>query len=170
MLFLLCGGLQNYESIKIAAVGEKVACWTEGFCNADLAFNNFGASLLGLLYGSSRLIFLYSDHLEGRQILESHFVHTGTSLYAHNDVIDFHLKFVFLWKQVCQQKSQKLVPGEIFPLYGNQESCIIIIHVTWIKVFQIRHEKFVHNQRFHVVTKIAWLLANQMWTSVAIML
>ena len=35
---------------------------------------------IGILY-SIRLILLYSDHLEGRQTIEDHLVHTGTSLY-----------------------------------------------------------------------------------------
>ena len=50
---------------------------------ADLDFDNFGESLAGsltFLY-SSRLIILYSDHLESRQTAENFLVHTGTSSY-----------------------------------------------------------------------------------------
>ena len=37
---------------------------------------------VGILY-SSRLILLYSDHLESRQTVENHLVHTGTSSHRH---------------------------------------------------------------------------------------
>ena len=30
-------------------MGEKLACQTEGFSTADLGFDNFGVSLVGLL-------------------------------------------------------------------------------------------------------------------------
>ena len=70
LVFLLCGGLCNYESIKTAVIGKKTG--SEGFSTADLDFDNFRASLTGSLVFciytcSSRLLLLYSDHLEGRQ-------------------------------------------------------------------------------------------------------
>ena len=43
---------------------------------------------VGILY-SSRLILSYSDNSEGRQTVENHLVHTGTSSYAHSDVINY---------------------------------------------------------------------------------
>ena len=49
LVFILCGSVCNYESIRPATVGEKLACWTEGFSTADLNFDNFGASLTGSL-------------------------------------------------------------------------------------------------------------------------
>ena len=48
-VFLLCGGLRNYKSIRTAALGEKLACRTEGFSTAHLDFDNFGVSLTGSL-------------------------------------------------------------------------------------------------------------------------
>ena len=52
LVFLLCGGLRNYESIKTAAIGENLACWIEGFSTGNLDFNNFGTPLTGsLAYG-----------------------------------------------------------------------------------------------------------------------
>ena len=47
LVFLLCGGLCNFE--KYQALSEKLACWTKGFSTADLDFDNFQASLIGLL-------------------------------------------------------------------------------------------------------------------------
>ena len=48
VVLLLCGDLRNYENIKTAVVGEKLACWTEGFRTADLDFDldmyKFGTS------------------------------------------------------------------------------------------------------------------------------
>ena len=40
----------------------------------------------GILY-SSRLILFYSDNSEGRQTVENHLVHTGTSSYAHTHIV-----------------------------------------------------------------------------------
>ena len=64
LLFLLCGGLHNYESIRTATVSEKLAFWTERFRTADLDFDNLRASLTGSLVVAGW--FLYSDYLEGR--------------------------------------------------------------------------------------------------------
>ena len=64
----LCGDLRNYESIGIAAVGEKLACRTE-FSTADLGFDNFGASLMGLL-----AIWIVAGYLERRELSCSHYV------------------------------------------------------------------------------------------------
>ena len=72
--------LQNYKGIETAAAGEKPG--RVGFSTADLDFDNCGTShgFVGILY-SSRLILLYSNHLEGRQTVENHFVHIGTNSY-----------------------------------------------------------------------------------------
>ena len=49
LVFLLCGGLRNYDKYQ-ATVGEKLFFFlTEGICTADLDFDNFGTSLTGLL-------------------------------------------------------------------------------------------------------------------------
>ena len=49
LVFPLCRGLHNYTSIRTAAMGKKLACWTEGFSTTDLNFANSGGSLMDLL-------------------------------------------------------------------------------------------------------------------------
>ena len=97
------------------------------FSTADLDFENFGAShgFVGIFY-SSRLILLYSNHLEGRQTVENHLVHIGTNLYRRTHVMTsstsilvHFLRFLFLWKQVSPRRSRKFAPSENFPLYGT---------------------------------------------------
>ena len=106
LVYYLCGGLHTYKSIKTATVGEKLAFWTEEFSIADFDFDNYRASL-GILY-SSRLILLYSDYLGGRQTVENHLVHTGTSSYQSGHIMTasiyilahFFTVFIFA-EQVC---------------------------------------------------------------------
>ena len=43
LIFLLRGGLRNYEGIKTATAGEKPGCWIQ--YTGELKFDNFGASL-----------------------------------------------------------------------------------------------------------------------------
>ena len=88
LLFLLCGGLRNYESIRTAAVGEKLAFWTERFCTADLDFDNLRVSLTGSLAvaGWSSLQRLFRGQIEW-QTLENHLVHTGTSSYQRAHIL-----------------------------------------------------------------------------------
>ena len=95
LVFLLCAGLHNYENIRTAIVGKKLACWTEGFSTADSTSTTL-EHLLHILY-SSRLIFLNSSHLEDRQTVESHLVHMGTSLYqcTHIMTSSFSCSFLF---------------------------------------------------------------------------
>ena len=134
LVFLLCGDHRNYESIRTAAVGEKLACWTEGFSSADLDFDNFSLvpvspmdgmrlrqlwsvsyRFVGILY-SSRLILLYSNHLEGRPTVESCLIHTGTSSYQDNDVITFHLIVAFIFSEAgLSAKIMKICTQQKFP-------------------------------------------------------
>ena len=71
MTFLLCGSFHNYKSVRTATVGEKLRL-------RQLRSVSYG--FVDILY-SSRLILLYSDHLEGRQTVENHLIHMGTSSY-----------------------------------------------------------------------------------------
>ena len=108
LVFLFFGELHNYEGIKTAAAGEKLACWTEGFSTTDLDF-----------------------HLEGRQTVENHlvqFVHTGTGPYAQNDVINFHLSsffrgFYFRVSKSVREQRENLHPAKIsrYTIYENRD-------------------------------------------------
>ena len=106
LVFLLCGSLHNYESIRAAAVGEKLVCWTEGFSTADVDFDNFGVSLTGLFTFckvAGWLVTLYSDHFQGRQTVENHLVHTGTSLYRRTHIMMSSISFmVFIFTEAGQ--------------------------------------------------------------------
>ena len=84
---------EAFANTKVSRLPPRARNWlVNGFSTADLDFDNFRASLLDLL-AFFRLILLYSIHLEGRQTVESHLVHMGTSPYAQNDIINFHLSF-----------------------------------------------------------------------------
>ena len=73
----------NYECIKTATMGEKVASWTKGFCTSDLDLENFGASLTGswvrgIMY-SNRLIWIWSNYFKRQiewQTVENHLLHS----------------------------------------------------------------------------------------------
>ena len=78
LVFFLCGRLRNCKSIKTAAVGEKL-----GLVNRRIQHCVGFVGILYSIYYSSRRILLYSDHLEGRQTVENHLVHMGTSSYRH---------------------------------------------------------------------------------------
>ena len=135
LVFLLCGGLRNYESIRNANMGEKLACWTEGRLRQLLSVS-YG--FLGNSY-SSRLILLYSDNLEGKQTLENHPVYTGTSLYRRTHIFR---GFYILRKHFCPQKSQKFAPSENFLLYvilslvkrksGEKRGRPVNTYITWM--------------------------------------
>ena len=95
LIFLLCRGFRKKVSrLPLRARNRRV-----GFSTADLNFDNFGAShgFVGILY-SSRLILLYTNHLEGRQTVENHLVHIVTNSYrcTRNDIINFHLSAFFV--------------------------------------------------------------------------
>ena len=100
LLFLLCGGLRNYKSIRTAIMGEKLAFWTEGFCTADLNFNNFGASLIGslalcIVAGWSSLQWLFRGQIEW-QTVENHLVHTSTSSYQRTHIMMLPITVFFV--------------------------------------------------------------------------
>ena len=80
---------EAFANTKVSRLPPWPRNWlVNGFSTADLDFNNFRASLLDSL-AFFRLILFYS--IEGRQTVESHLVHMGTSPYAQNDIINFHL-------------------------------------------------------------------------------
>ena len=81
-VFLLCEGLSNYNSIKTANMGGKLARKDSAHCSQLRQLQSISYRFAGILYiYSSRLILLYSDHLEGRQTIENQLGHTGTSSY-----------------------------------------------------------------------------------------
>ena len=115
-----------FEITKVSRLLLRARNRRVGFSTADLNFDNFRAShgFVGILY-SSRLILLYSNHLEGRQTVENHLVHIGTNSYRHTHVttssisiLVFFLRFLFSRNQVCPRKSQKFALSENFPLYS----------------------------------------------------
>ena len=93
-----------------------------GFSTADLDFNNCGTShgLVGILY-SSRLILLYSNHLEGRQTVENHLVHIGTNSYRRTHVMTssisilvlFFCGFYFRGSRSVRENRENLHPAKI---------------------------------------------------------
>ena len=113
LVFLLCGGLCNYEIIKTAALGRN--CHVEQKDSALLILpwqlQSVSYGFIGILY-SSRLILLYSNHLEARQTIENHLVHMGTNLCRSMHImtssvailVHFFLQFLFLQKQVYPGK------------------------------------------------------------------
>ena len=71
---------------------------------------------VGILY-SSRLILLYSNHLEGRQTVENHLVHMGgrrTHVMTSSISILVHFFVVFIFAEAGL--SAKIAKN--FPLYG----------------------------------------------------
>ena len=93
LIFLLCGGF--FEITKVSRLPPRARNRRVGFSTADLDFDNFGVShgFVGILY-SSRLILLYSNHLEGRQTVENHLVHIGTNLYRRTHVMTSPFPFL----------------------------------------------------------------------------
>ena len=63
------------------------------------------SSIVAILY-SSRLIIIYSDHLEGRHTVENHLIHMGTSSYwcmqywRHNSIFR---GFYFCWSRSVRE-------------------------------------------------------------------
>ena len=102
--------LRNYQDCRPR---RKLPCWTEGFSTSDLAMatSEHLLGFIGILY-SSRLILLYSNHLEARQTIENHLVHMGTNLCRSMHImtssvailVHFFLQFLFLQKQVYPGK------------------------------------------------------------------
>ena len=115
-IFLLCGGFRNNEGIKTAAAGEKPAHWIQHCWSRFRQLQSLSLGFVGILY-SSRLPFLYSDHLEGRQTVENHLIHIVVSTYTHNDVINFHLSAFFCGFYFCGSRSVH-ENRKNFPLYG----------------------------------------------------
>ena len=78
--------VKAFAIMTVSRLPSWAGNWLRRIQHTALDFNNFKASLTGSLVFcihtcSSRLILLYSDHLEGRQTIENQLVHTGTSSY-----------------------------------------------------------------------------------------
>ena len=84
LVFLLCGGLCNKYQ---ATMSKKMACWTEGFCTADLDFKQLWNSyrFISIMY-SSQLISNYLEEIEW-QTVEKHLIHMVTSLYRRTHIM-----------------------------------------------------------------------------------
>ena len=113
--------MEAFTIKKVSRLPPRSRNQRVGFSTADLDFDNFGAShgFVGILY-SDRFPFLYSDHLEGRQTVESHLVHIGTNSYrrTRNDVINFHLSaffcgFYFRGSRSVRENRENLHPAKI---------------------------------------------------------
>ena len=123
--------VKAFAIMTVSRLPSWAGNWLRRIQHTGLDFDNFKASLTGSLafyIYSSRLILLYSDHLEGRQTTENQLVHTGTSLYRCMHIITspisifFFFTVLFSWKQVCPQKSWKFPPSKNFPLCGSLSS------------------------------------------------
>ena len=91
--------VEAFEITKVSRLPPRARNRRVGFSTADLDFDNCGTShgFVGILY-SSRLILLYSNHLEGRQTVENNLVHIDTNSYRRvhvMTVINFHLSAFF---------------------------------------------------------------------------
>ena len=78
--------VKAFAIMTVSRLPSWAGNWLRRIQHTALDFDNFKASLTGSLVFciytcSSRLILLYSDHLEGRQTIENQLVHTGTSSY-----------------------------------------------------------------------------------------
>ena len=151
LVFLLCGGLCNYEIIKTAALGGN--CHVEQKDSALLIspwqLQSISYGFIGILY-SSRLILLYSNHLEARQTIENHLLHMGTnscwSMHIMTSsvaiLVHFFCSFYFCRSRSIQEnsapsenfllcaidkikhlKSMNGQPVSVYELNSNHESC-----------------------------------------------
>ena len=122
LVFLLCGDrpsqLQRYQDCcrqrETSLLNRRIQhCWSR--------LRQLQSACYGILY-SSRLILLYNNHLEGRQTVENHIVHTGTSSYVQKNWCHqfpsyfLFSQFIFSWKQVCPWKLWKFLPSKNFLL------------------------------------------------------
>ena len=106
-----------------------------GFSTADLDFNNCETShgFVGILY-SSRLILLYSNHLEGRQTVENHLVHIGTNSYRRTHVMTssisilVHFFAVFIFAEAgLSAKIAKICTQRKFPAIRYLEATLGLV-------------------------------------------
>ena len=109
--------VKAFAIMTVSRLPSWAGNWLRRIQHTALDFDNFKASLTGSLVFciytcSSRLILLYSDHLEGRQTTENQLVYTGTSSYRCTHKITSSIFilvnfFVVLFsqKQVCPRKS-----------------------------------------------------------------
>ena len=115
--------MEAFEITKISRLPPRARNRRVGFSTADLDFDNFGVShgFVGILY-SSRLILLYSNHLEGRQTVENHLVHIGTNSYRRTYVMTvinsilvhfFGFFFFFHRSRFVHENRENLYPAKI---------------------------------------------------------
>ena len=120
LIFLLCGGF--FKITKVSRLLLRARNRRIGFSTADLDFDNFRVShgFVGISY-SSRLILLYSNHLEGRQTVENHLVHIGTNSYRCMHVMmssisilsAFFCGFYFCGSRFVRENRENLHPAKI---------------------------------------------------------
>ena len=120
LIFLLCGDF--FKITQVSRLPPRARNRCIGFSTADLDFDNFGVShgFVGILY-SSRLILLYSNHLEGRQTVENHLVYIGTNLHRRTHVMTssisilsaFFCGFYFCGSRFVHKNCKNLHPAKI---------------------------------------------------------
>ena len=120
LIFLLCGDF--FKITKVSRLLLRARNRRIGFSTADLDFDNFRVShgFVGISY-SSRLILLYSNHLEGRQTVENHLVHIGTNSYRCMHVMmssisilsAFFCGFYFCGSRFVRENRENLHPAKI---------------------------------------------------------
>ena len=160
-------------------MGEKPVCWIQ-YCWSWLRqLRSLSYGFVGILR-SSRLILLYSDHLEGRQTVENHLVHKGASSYRHTHVmmssisilVIFFAVFIFAEAglsvkiaKICTQRKfpairYSAILGDIlrnspYILCGNILSNSLYIFISW-----------QHSQLFLIlfwVHCLSWTLMLHSW-------
>ena len=117
LVFLLCRSLRNYESIRTAAMEEKLAFWIQHCWSQLWLLRSISYGFTVIVY-SSRLIVLYSCHLEGRQTIENHLAHTNTGSYRHIDIpISISVNFVmgFYFAEDLSAKTTKICTHQKSP-------------------------------------------------------
>ena len=117
--------VEAFRIRKVSKLPLWARNWLIGLSTVDL---DFKASLMGLLaicivagwYFSTAAI------LEGRQTVENHLVHMGTSSYwcteIHQFPSSFFRGFYFHRSRSVCKKIWKFAPSENFPLYGRPYS------------------------------------------------
>ena len=134
LLFLLCGGLRKYESIKTMLARTKnwlveqkdsaLLISTSTTCEHLLRVHWYFVYIVaGWVCFAANIyradtIFMADcrepSHSHGYQLISMYNVMTS-SIHLGSFIFS---RFIFSRKQICQWKSQKFAPSENFPLYG----------------------------------------------------
>ena len=96
---------------------EKLAFWIQHCWSQLWQLWSISYGFTVIVY-SSRLIVLYSYHLEGRQTIENHLAHTNTGSYRHIDIpISISVNFVmgFYFAEDLSAKTTKICTHRKFP-------------------------------------------------------